>query len=365
MTARRPTGDRKVSAKLTRSMLQPARRTLTLLVAAQVAAGLLTIVQAILVANFLVRVVTFDDGRLDAGGWLAAVALLRAVAGWTVDAAAARAAAAVSDSLRTRLLATPAVGLDAGRLSLLATRGVVAVEPYVVRYLPALVTAAVLPAATVVAILLVDPWSALIVTVTLPLVPLFAALVGIATRDRAQRQWRLLGALSGHFLDVVRGLPTLVVHRRAQPQAARIGEITDRYRRATTATLRIAFASSLVLELVATLSVALVAVAVGLRLADGGLPFETALAALLLAPEAYWPLRRLGAEFHAAAEGQASLAEAAEVLEDAPPAGVVRELSHALNDPKRAKVRGLPRRMTTGCRGSSWRDCGAGTATAP
>ena len=122
-----------------------------------------------------------------------------------------------------------------------------------------------------------------------------------------------LASLSGHFVDVVRGLPTLVAHRRARAQSARIAQITDRCRRASLATLRIAFASSAVLELVATLSVALVAVTVGVRLAAGSLDLHTALVVLLLAPEAYWPLRRVGAEFHAAAEGVATF-ETAEVL---------------------------------------------------
>ena len=100
---------------------------------------------------------------------------------------------------------------------------------------------------------------------TLPLVPVFAALVGLATRDRATEQWRAMSSLSGHFLDVVRGLPVLVAHRRARAQSTRIADVTDRYRRASMATLRLAFASSAVLELVATLSVALVAVTVGVR----------------------------------------------------------------------------------------------------
>jgi ATP-binding cassette subfamily C protein CydCD len=141
----------------------------------------------------------------------------------------------------------------------------------------------------------------------------FAILVGLATKDRADRQWQALSALAGHFVDVMRGLPTLVVHRRAKAQAESIRRITDRYRRATNDTLRLAFASSAVLELVATISVALVAVTVGLRLAGGSLDLGTALVVLLLAPEAYWPVRRVGAEFHAAAEGTATF-EAVDAL---------------------------------------------------
>jgi ATP-binding cassette subfamily C protein CydCD len=154
---------------------------------------------------------------------------------------------------------------------------------------------------------------------TLPLVPVFAVLVGLATRDRAARQWRLLSALSGHFVDVVRGLPTLVAFRRADVQSASIRSVTHRYREATKATLRLGFASSAVLELVATISVALVAVTVGLRLAAGSLTLDTALVVLLLAPEAYWPLRRVGAEFHAAAEGTATFEEVNRLIGGATP----------------------------------------------
>src|SRR5690349_9019580 len=132
---------------------------------------------------------------------------------------------------------------------------------------------------------------------------------------------RDLASLSGHFVDVMRGLPTLVAFRRATAQSRTIREITDRYRRATLDTLRLAFASSAVLELVATLSVALVAVVVGVRLAAGDLGLHTALLVLLLAPEAYWPLRRVGAEFHASAEGVATLEAVNDLVEQAHEAG--------------------------------------------
>ncbi|HEY0642999.1 MAG TPA: thiol reductant ABC exporter subunit CydD, partial [Nocardioides sp.] len=177
--------------------------------------------------------------------------------------------------------------------------------------------ATVLPVVTLAAITWLDPLSGLVVAFTLPLVPVFAVLVGLTTRDRARTQWRVLEALSGHFLDVVRGLPTLVAHRRAESQVGTIRSVTHRYRRATVDTLKVAFASSSVLELVATLSVALVAVTVGLRLASGSVDFRVALTVLLLAPEAYWPLRRVGAEFHAAAEGAAALADADRLLAQA------------------------------------------------
>lgn len=309
--------------------LRPARRSLTLAVTGSVAAGLFTVAQGVALGTLLVRLVQ-QDAWHPVALWFAGFTLARALALYLVDTAAATAASQVSAALQRRLL-DHAFALSpgdfarqrTGELTLLLTRGVTAVEPYLTRYLPALLTAAVLPAATVAVIWWLDWLSGLVVLLTLPLVPVFAVLIGLATRDRADWQWRQLGLLAGHFLDVVRGLPTLVAHRRAEAQAARIRVITDRYRRATVETLRVAFASSAVLELVATLSVALVAVTVGLRLASGGLPFTTAMVVLLLAPEAYWPWRRVGAEFHAAAEGAAAFTQAARLLE-APPDGAAR-----------------------------------------
>jgi ATP-binding cassette subfamily C protein CydCD len=310
-----------------RALLAPARAELAGVVVSGVAGGLVVLAQAWVVTGLLVAVLRGQD----LSGWAVAVAgvlALRAVSGTAADLCAARAASVVGAVLRHRLVqayvdrAGPTTGT--GEEAVLATRGVAAVEPYVTRYVPALVVATVLPPLTVVAIATQDLLSAVIVLATLPLVPVFGALVGLATRDRAEEQWRAMASLSGHFLDVVRGLPTLVAHRRARAQSARIAEVTDRYRRASLRTLRIAFASSAVLELVATLSVALVAVTVGVRLADGGIGLHTALVVLLLAPEAYWPLRRVGAEFHAAAEGAATFAAAHDVLAAAPDIAVDR-----------------------------------------
>lgn len=300
--------------------LRPARGALATVTLSGVVGGLATVAQAFALAALVVAAVTPP-----AGGWqapaavFAAMVLLRTGAALVGQRAAARAAGQVSGVLRDRLLeaARRPGGIAGPRLVVLATRGVAGVEPYVTRYLPALVPAVVLPLVTLAAIAWLDPLSGLVVALTLPLVPVFAVLVGLTTRERADAQWRALEALSGHFLDVVRGLPTLVAHRRAGAQVATIRTVTHRYRRATVDTLKVAFASSTVLELVATLSVALVAVTVGLRLATGSVDFQVALTVLLLAPEAYWPLRRVGAEFHAAAEGTAALADAERVLADA------------------------------------------------
>lgn len=327
--------------------LRPARTPLVVALVAGAVSGLLTVAQAFALGTLVVDVVTAPAGDAwhTPALWLVGVVLAGAVSSYVVDAATARASGRVSSDLRHRLLSATAAAdplalsrRRSGELTLLATRGLAGVEPYLTRYVPSLVLATVLPIAALLAIAWLDPLSGLVVALTLPLVPLFAVLVGIGTRDRAARQWRGLSALAGHFLDVVRGLPTLVVHRRATAQAATIRRVTGSYRRATLDTLRLAFASSAVLELVATLSVALVAVCVGLRLASGDLDFRTAMIVLLLAPEAFWPLRRLGVEFHAAAEGVAAF-ESATTLLDTPPAPDRPALPAA--GPRPLTVRGL------------------------
>ncbi|MFC4560301.1 thiol reductant ABC exporter subunit CydD [Nocardiopsis mangrovi] len=203
----------------------------------------------------------------------------------------------------------------AGELVTLATRGLDALDDYFARYLPQLVLAVLVPLAVLVVVAGADWISAAVIAVTLPLIPVFMALVGWHTQARTQRQWRLLSRLGGHFLDVVEGLPTLAIFRRATAQAAIIRRITDEHRRTTMGTLRVAFLSALVLELLSTLAVALVAVEIGIRLMYGVLDFETALLVLILAPEAYLPLREVGARFHASMEGVAAAEQVFAVLE--------------------------------------------------
>ena len=298
-----------------RTHLRPARAALVVATLAGTVGGLLLILQAFAVGNLIVGLARGESVSTEALVTVAVFAA-RGALGLVVDLATPRAAGQVSTSLRDRVLrASLGHRRQRGELSVLLTRGLAATEPWFTRYLPALLMAAVVPAVTIGVIFWLDWLSGLIVALTVPLVPVFAALVGIATRDRAQRQWRLLQSLSGHFLDVVRGLETLVANRRATAQVGTIRAVTHRHRIASMDTLRLAFASSVVLELLATISVALVAVSVGLRLAHGTIEFDVALIVLLLAPEAYWPLRRVGAEFHAAAEGAAAFASAGIVLE--------------------------------------------------
>jgi thiol reductant ABC exporter CydD subunit len=246
----------------------------------------------------------------------------RALVGWLSERSADRASARAKSELRQALVERVArlgpSGLDrqrSGGLTVLATSGIDALDAYFARYLPQVFLAVIVPVTVIVMALGADWISAVIIAVTVPLIPLFMALVGQTTREKMGRQARHLQRLAGHFLDVVAGLPTLKVFGRAKAQAQAIADMTDQYRLATMDTLKVAFLSSLILELLATISVALVAVAVGLRLLGGHLGFSTALFVLILAPEAYLPLRLLGTNFHASAEGMKAADDVFGVLE--------------------------------------------------
>ena len=324
-----------------------ARPALAGVVALGVAQGGLIVAQALVVADVVVRAIDGAPLRQLVGGLLAlaALALARGAAVWLTDALGARAALRVTTQLRAtalqRALALGPAWLSGerrGALTALLTRGIGALEPYVGRYLPALALAALVPPLALAAIAVHDPWSAAIIVATLPLVPIFGALVGWATERRAARQWRSMAALAGHFADVTAGLPTLVAHRRAAAQTRRIAELTRAHARSSLSTLRLAFASSAVLELVATISVALVAVSVGLRLLGSAMDFRPALVVLLLAPEVYWPLRRVGAQFHAAAEGVGVVDDLVRILETPEPArGARRDVPDLRTTPIRLR----------------------------
>ncbi|MFG2613367.1 thiol reductant ABC exporter subunit CydD [Streptomyces anulatus] len=324
-------------------LLHYARAT-RLFLAAVVALGLvgalLVIAQAMLIAEI---VVGGFEGGLTVSALrtplllLAAVALGRALVAWLTELAAHRASAAVKSELRGRLLERAArlgpdwlSGQRTGSLVALATRGIDALDDYFARYLPQLGLAVVVPVAVLARIVTEDWVSAAIIVVTLPLIPLFMILIGWATQSQMDRQWQLLSRLSGHFLDVVAGLPTLKVFGRAKAQAESIRTITSDYRRATLRTLRIAFLSSFALELLATLSVALVAVTIGMRLVHGELDLYTGLVVLILAPEAYLPIRQVGAQYHAAAEGLSAAEEIFTVLETEPRASGTEDVPDTL-----------------------------------
>jgi thiol reductant ABC exporter CydD subunit len=312
-------------------LLHYARATRTFLfasVALGLLAALLIVAQAWLLADVVARAFIGGEGTSALRTpliLLLLVVLARAGVAWAAELAAARSSARAKSQLRGALLERiAALGLDSsreqrsGELAVLCSRGVDALDGYFSLYLPQLLLAVIVPLVVLAAVVWNDWISAAIIAITIPLIPLFMALVGATTRERMDAQFRTLERLGGHFLDVVAGLPTLKIFGRAKAQAASIREISERYRVAAIGTLRITFLSSLILELVATVSVALVAVAIGLRLMNGALDLRTALFALVLAPEAYLPLRQLGANYHASSEGMAAAEQVFSVLETAP-----------------------------------------------
>ncbi|MGB6456935.1 MAG: thiol reductant ABC exporter subunit CydD, partial [Streptosporangiaceae bacterium] len=318
----------------TRPQARPARRLLRYASAARgylactTVLGLITTVLLLAQASLLAHALASAARGAGLTGLSVTVTALllvlagRAAAAWGSEVSALRAAAVVKSRLR-RELADHALrlgpswltGQQAGELTTLATKGLDALDAYFARYLPAALLGVIVPLVVLARVTSADWISGLIIAGTLPLIPVFAVLVGMYTKDRTERQWRLLARLGGHFLDVTEGLPTLKLFGRAKAQADVIKAVTGEHRTATMAALRITFLSALVLELAAALATALVAVEVGLRLLAGHLGYETALLVLLLAPEAYLPLRNLGAQFHASAEGTAAAARVLAVLD--------------------------------------------------
>jgi thiol reductant ABC exporter CydD subunit len=292
------------------------------------ATALLVLLQATLLATIVAR--AFRGASLDdVSGELILLVLAfagRGLFAWGFEVAGRRAAWTVLSELRLalverRLRAQPAAldGAESAEIAAAAVQGVDGLEAYFGRYLPQVVLACLVPIAVLGWAAWIDLESALIMLVTLPLVPLFMWLIGRYTEERTRERWHALRLLSTHFLDVVRGLPTLRAFNRSRAQGESIVEVGERYRRATMGTLRLGFLSGSVLELAATLSVALVAVTVGVRLVSGGLGLQAGLTVLILAPELYAPLRQLGAQFHASADGLAVADRMLSLLE-APPA---------------------------------------------
>jgi thiol reductant ABC exporter CydD subunit len=309
---------------------QPVRRLLALDVALGLASALLVLVQATLLARIVAA--SFTGASLhDVARDLVLLAVAfagRGLLAWGFELAGRRAAASVLSELRLavverRLRGDPASldGVEAGEVAASAVQGVEGLEAYFARYLPQLVLACVVPLAVLAWVTAIDPVTAAVMVVTLPLVPVFMWLIGRYTEEKTRERWQALSALSGHFLDVVRGLPTLQTFNAGGSQAKVLEDVGERYRRTTTATLRVGFLSGSVLELAATLGVALVAVTVGVRLAGGSLGLQAGLTVLVLAPELYLPLRQLAAQFHASADGLAVAERMLELLERPPAIG--------------------------------------------
>lgn len=297
-------------------------------VCATVASGLVLVVQAALVAALVARAVQGESvGSLGAlAGSLIAVFAARAAFSWVAEVAGQAAASTAKSRLRHQVLRAAidragdarSSGWRRADTTTLAIDGLDALDSYFARFLPTVVAASVVPAVVILQLFWLDTTSAVVVTIVLPLIPVFMVLVGRLTEVLNRARLVRLQRLAHHFLDVVEGMATLRIFGRGSAQAARVRESSEDYRKATMGALKVSFLSSLVLETLSTLSVALVAVEVGLRLVDGALALQTGLTIILLAPEAFLPLRQVGAQFHSSAAGLAASQAVATLIDSEP-----------------------------------------------
>lgn len=302
-----------------------ARQYVALTVVLGLAVAALVIAQALLLGHGLGSAVQDGADLGDLGpliGWLVVVVAARALVTGAQERYAHRAATRAIGELRAQVVERATAlgprwlaGGEGPRVVTLVTRGLENLEPYFVRYLPQLVLAATLTPATLLVVLGLDWISAAIIAGTIPLVPIFMTLVGRLTQGRSERGLRVMQRLGSQVLDLLAGLPTLRGFGRERGATRRVRELGQAHRRATMGTLRIAFLSGMVLELLTTLAVALVAVAIGMRLVYGQIDLVTGLTVLVLAPEVYLPLRQVGAHFHASTDGVAAAEQVFEVLE--------------------------------------------------
>ncbi|ACZ31287.1 ABC transporter, CydDC cysteine exporter (CydDC- E) family, permease/ATP-binding protein CydD [Xylanimonas cellulosilytica DSM 15894] len=303
-----------------------ARRYVVLTAALGLASALLIVGQALLVASLLGALVAHGSvpgpTALRTLGALAGVAAGRGLVAWAQERFAQKAAARTIAELRSQLVAHAvtlgprwASGARRAEVATLATRGLDALEPYLVRYLPSLLLTALVTPAVLVVLGALDWVSLLVCLVTLPLVPLFMWLVGLMTQGTSERRLVVVQRLGAQVLDLLAGLPTLRAFGREIGPGARVRSLGEASKKATMGTLRVAFLSGMVLELLTTLSVAVVAVGVGLRLVHGSMTLTAGLAVIMLAPEVYLPLRAVGAQFHASTDGLAAASSAFALLE--------------------------------------------------
>ncbi|WP_370181180.1 thiol reductant ABC exporter subunit CydD [Rhodococcus wratislaviensis] len=302
-----------------------ARGYLVLTVALSVVNVAMVIVSALMIGRVLGGVIVDND--TDVGRWstelvvLAAAVGVRVLGTWLQSRFAHRSATRVVAELKGEVLGVATRlrprELDPRRdeIATVLTRGIDGLVPYLTGYLPALVLAATLTPATLAVITFQDLTSAAIIFVTLPLIPVFMILIGLLTKGKAAKTLAAMTTLSSQLLDLLAGLPTLRALGREQGPATRVRELGDAHRRTTMSALRVAFLSSMVLELLATLCVALVAVSIGLRLVYGEMGLEAGIVALILAPEVYLPLRMVGTQFHAAEDGMAAASRAFAVID--------------------------------------------------
>lgn len=301
------------------------RRLLIATVGCGVAISACAIGSAIILAHIVSHVIT-DPSTRTVGHWaplLAALGLLwavRTVVHWLQARLGQRGASAVIAELSGQVLGAVTarsphrLAAQRDAAATVVTRGLDGLRPYFTAYLPALALAAILTPATVAVIACYDREATVLVAITLPLIPIFMVLIGLATADRSAGALAAMTTLQARLLDLIAGIPTLRALGRAVGPERRIVELSDAHRRSAMATLRVAFLSALVLELLASLGVAVVAVSIGLRLVFGEMSLAAGLTVLLLVPDVYWPLRRIGVEFHAAQDGRSAADKALSLI---------------------------------------------------
>lgn len=363
-----------------------SRRALALTVLLNAALGAVIIAQAWLLSRVIHRVFMDSAALPDVMPLLAALAvaiMARALLTAAASLAAAHIAIQVKDSLRRRFITHLTVlgpvyaqGERSGELITTATEGIEALDAYFRDYLPGLFSAALIPLLILGVVFPLDLLTFIVLMITAPMIPLMMALIGMGARAVAQRQYASMSVLGAHFLDVMQGLTTLKLFNRSRYQIETIQRITHQFKDATMDVLRVAFLSAFMLEMLATLSVAIVAVEIGLRLIYGGIGFEQALFLLVIAPEFYLPLRNLGAKFHAGTEGMAAAERIYTVLdaplpESAQAAAPVPDLidivfdgvTYAYDDGTRPALNGLSCRIERGQHVALVGASGAGKST--
>ena len=273
------------------------------------------VISALILSSLIVSVIEKSRNSATLLAYLACAWIFRSLFQSAFEYWCSLQASRIKAQLRSEITSTLDAfqNLSASHLSSLLIKGLNSLDIYLGRFVPQLFFASITPVVVITTIMFLDPISGFIAIFTLPLIPLFGALIGRYTADSVAKKWRTLGSLSQYFEDSLRGFVTLKIFGRHKSQPARIAEMGDRYTDETMKVLRISFLSALALELCATISVALIAVSIGLRLVDGHIGFTASLAILILAPEVYFPLRNAASLFHASADGTQAFAQLSEI----------------------------------------------------
>ena len=288
-----------------------SRRVLFVAIAAALLWSAAIVVSALILSSLITDIINGERSVPTLLIYLACAWGFRAIFQSTFEFWCSRQAVRIKQELRSEVTGSLDVysNIPASHMSVLLVKGLNSLDIYLGRFVPQMFFASITPVIVISTILILDPLSGLIAIVTLPLIPIFGALIGKYTADSVAKKWQTLGSLSKYFEDSLRGFVTLKIFGRHSSQSVRIKEMGDRYTEETMKVLRISFLSALALELCATISVALIAVSIGIRLVDDQISFGHALAVLILAPEVYFPLRNAASLFHASVDGTQALAE--------------------------------------------------------